>query len=156
MIYVIEHSYFYTLSMFCFTPVLIDPFSFMFQIKHKMPSTRSQGQAQPTLAFPRRKSCRVPLTPKTPKLEKSPAPSPSKLEPKQLPRIGPLSPRRPAHLHTPLSPRHPAVKPASPGLQPRLPLSPRKRTGERRRTGQGGACLQSHFLSDTTTARQGF
>uniref|UniRef100_A0A671TRJ1 Cell division control protein 6 homolog n=1 Tax=Sparus aurata TaxID=8175 RepID=A0A671TRJ1_SPAAU len=83
-----------------------------------MPSTRSQGQAQPTLAFPRRKSCRVPSTPKT------------KLERKQLPRIGPLSPRRPAHLHTPLSPRHPAVKPASPGLQPRLPLSPRKRTGD--------------------------
>ncbi|XP_036958217.1 cell division control protein 6 homolog [Acanthopagrus latus] len=91
-----------------------------------MPSTRSQGQAQPTLAFPRRKSCRVPSTPKTPKLEKSPAPSPTK----HLTRIGPLSPRRPAHLHTSLSPRHPAVKPASPGLQPRLPLSPRKRTGD--------------------------
>ena len=131
-LYVVDPA---TLVLFCSRPVLIDQFSLVFQIKHKMPSTRSQGQAQPTLAFPRRKSCRVPSTPKTPKLEKSPAPSPSKLEPKHLTRIGPLSPRRPAHPHTPLSPRHPAGKPASSSLQPRLPLSPRKRTGERLHTG---------------------
>ncbi|XP_073325470.1 cell division control protein 6 homolog [Pagrus major] len=95
-----------------------------------MPSTRSQGQAQPTLSFPRRKSCRVSSTSKTPKLEQPPAPSPIKLEPKHLAQIGPLAPIRPARQPTPLSPRHPAAQPASPGLQPRLPLSPRKRTGD--------------------------
>ncbi|XP_049900430.1 cell division control protein 6 homolog [Epinephelus moara] len=111
-----------------------------------MPSTRSQGRAQPTLSFPRRKSCRVPPRSKTPQLDKSPAPSPSKprhqhLSP-ALTSIGPLSPRRPANQPTPLSPRRPvthlsplsprrpAAQPSSPSLQQRLPLSPRKRTGD--------------------------
>lgn len=106
--------------------------SFVFQIKHKMPSTRSQGRAQPTLSFPRRKSCRVSSRSKAPQLDKSPAPSPTKPEPKPLVQIGPLSPRRLADRPTPLSPRRPAAQPpSSPSLQPRLPLSPRKRTGER-------------------------
>nr|XP_046231302.1 cell division control protein 6 homolog isoform X2 [Scatophagus argus] len=99
-----------------------------------MPSTRSQGRAQPTLSFPRRKSCRVSSRSKTPQLEKPPAPSPTKpeLQPVEqtLTRIGPLSPRRPAYQPCSLSPRHPAAPPSSPGVQPRLPLSPRKRTGD--------------------------
>uniref|UniRef100_A0A8P4K8J3 Cell division control protein n=1 Tax=Dicentrarchus labrax TaxID=13489 RepID=A0A8P4K8J3_DICLA len=91
-----------------------------------MPSTRSQGRPQPTLAFPRRKSCRVPARSKTP--QRSPAPSPSKPEPQnldqKLTRIGPLSPR-------------------SPGLQPRLPLSPRKRTGDDNGCNLGAGLLGS-------------
>ncbi|XP_035516381.1 cell division control protein 6 homolog [Morone saxatilis] len=91
-----------------------------------MPSTRSQGRAQPTLSFPRRKSCRVPARSKTP--QKSPAPSPSKPEPQhldqKLTRIGPLPPR-------------------SPGLQPRLPLSPRKRTGDDNGCNLGAGLLGS-------------
>lgn len=91
-----------------------------------MPSTRSQGRAQPTLSFPRRKSCRVSSHPKTPQQEQPPAPSPTKSEPQHLARtltrIGPLSPRRPDAQQAP--------PPSSPCLQPRLPLSPRKRTGE--------------------------
>ncbi|XP_033985819.1 uncharacterized protein LOC117481983 [Trematomus bernacchii] len=97
-----------------------------------MPSTRSNGQAQPTLAFPRRKSCRVSSHGKTPQREESPAASPSKPETQNLNlgRIGPMSPRRPAVARTsavssPLSLRAP---PSSPRLQTRLPLSPRKRT----------------------------
>ncbi|KAK2918519.1 cell division control protein 6 homolog [Channa argus] len=111
-----------------------------------MPSTRSQGRAQPTLQFPRRKSCRVSSRSKTPQLEKC---SPQKPEPQHvttaLPRMGPLSPRRPVDQATPLSPRRlvdrltplspkrPAAQqppPSSPSLQTRLPLSPRKRTGD--------------------------
>ncbi|TMS23963.1 Cell division control protein 6-like protein [Larimichthys crocea] len=91
-----------------------------------MPSTRSQGRAQPTLSFPRRKSCRVSSHPKTPQQEQPPAPSPTKSEPQHLARtltrIGPLSPRRPDAQQAP--------PPSSPCLQPRLPLSPRKRTGD--------------------------
>lgn len=121
-------------------PVMMDRLSSWFQIKHKMPSTRSQGHAQPTLSFPRRKSCRVSSRSKTPQLERPLAPSPTKPQPQHLAqtltRIGPLSPRRPAHQPTPLSPRRPAVPPSSPSLQPRLPLSPRKRTGETLRTGR--------------------
>ncbi|XP_040002234.1 cell division control protein 6 homolog [Xiphias gladius] len=92
-----------------------------------MPSTRSQGRAQPTLQFPRRKSCRVSSLSKTPQPQKSPVASPTGPEPPRI-RIGPLSPRRPADRPGPLSPRCPP--PSSPGLQPRLPLSPRKRTGD--------------------------
>ncbi|KAM9362699.1 cell division control protein 6 homolog [Symphorus nematophorus] len=96
-----------------------------------MPSTRSQGRAQPTLSFPRRKSCRASSRPKTQQLDESPAPSPTKPERQTLTRIGPLSPRHPAELPTPLSPRRPAVqRSAPPSSSPRLPLSPRKRTGD--------------------------
>lgn len=94
----------------------------------QMPSTRSQSYAQPTLAFPRRKSCRVSSRSKTPHVPEPPVHSPTKAEPEPVKpiRIGPLSPRRP----DPLSPRRPAAPPPSPSLQPRLPLSPRKRAGE--------------------------
>ncbi|KAF1394578.1 hypothetical protein PFLUV_G00002500 [Perca fluviatilis] len=112
-----------------------------------MPSTRSHSGVQPTLAFPRRKSCRVSARSKAPapRLEEKPLsptePGPQPLDP-ALTRIGPLSPRRlaeqPALLSprralarpSPLSPRRPSAQPASPGLQTRLPLSPRKRTGD--------------------------
>lgn len=123
-----------------------------------MPSTRSQGRAQPTLQFPRRKSCRVSSRSKKPEPQKSPAVSPIKPEPQApgLTRIGPLSPRRPINLSTPLSPRRYTDQPtplsptrpvalssplsprrtsaqlpapSSPRLQSRIPLSPRKRTG---------------------------
>lgn len=126
-----------------------------------MPSTRSQGRAQPTLQFPRRKSCRVSSHSKKPEPQKSPAVSPAKPEPQPhtpgLTRIGPLPPRRPINLSTPLSPRRYTDQPAplsstwpvalssslsprhtsaqppapsSPRLQSRIPLSPRKRTGD--------------------------
>lgn len=91
-----------------------------------MPSTRSQGRVQPTLAFPRRKACRVSSPSKTVQLEQPQAPSPTKPTSQTVTCIGPLSPRRPVHQPGPLSPRCPS---ASPSLQPRLPLSPRKRTG---------------------------
>uniref|UniRef100_A0A3Q4MA11 Cell division control protein 6 homolog n=1 Tax=Neolamprologus brichardi TaxID=32507 RepID=A0A3Q4MA11_NEOBR len=123
-----------------------------------MPSTRSQGRAQPTLQFPRRKSCRVSSRSKKPEPQKSPAVSPIKPETQDpgLTRIGPLSPRRPINLSTPLSPRRYTDQPtplsptrpvalssplsprrtsaqppapSSPRLQSRIPLSPRKRTG---------------------------
>ncbi|KAL6111126.1 cdc6 [Pungitius sinensis] len=84
-----------------------------------MPSTRSAGRAQPTLSFPRRKSCRAPPAPK--------GAEPGTRQP-ALPRLGPLSPKAPAAHPSPLSPRRPAAPP--PALQPRLPLSPRKRTGD--------------------------
>uniref|UniRef100_A0A3B5M4W6 Cell division cycle 6 homolog (S. cerevisiae) n=1 Tax=Xiphophorus couchianus TaxID=32473 RepID=A0A3B5M4W6_9TELE len=96
-----------------------------------MPRTRSQGQVQRTLQFPHRKSCRAPL------------------------RIGPISPRPSSDRPTLLSPRcsaaqspltspkqkvdqlcrsaaqaPPPTPPSSPILQNRLPLSPRKRTGD--------------------------
>ncbi|XP_013771002.1 cell division control protein 6 homolog [Pundamilia nyererei] len=124
-----------------------------------MPSTRSQGRAQPTLQFPRRKSSRVSSRSKKPEPQKSPAVSPIKPEPQApgLTRIGPLSPRRPINLSTPLSPRRYTDRPtplspmrpvallsplsprrtsaqppapSSPRLQSRIPLSPRKRTGD--------------------------
>lgn len=118
-----------------------------------MPSTRSQGQAQPTLPFPRRRSCRVSSRSKMPQQAQSPVSSPSKPGPVALTHNGPLSPRRHADLPpplsprcpterltplspkgpvshpSPLSPRRPAAPPSSPSLQTRLPLSPRKRTG---------------------------
>ncbi|XP_074487360.1 cell division control protein 6 homolog [Sebastes fasciatus] len=125
-----------------------------------MPGTLSHGQAQPTLPFPRRKSCRVSSRSKTPQLEKSPAPSPTEPGPRRhlspaVTRIGPLSPRRPAVRLTPLSPRRPvappsplsprrpAVQPSSPSLQTRLPLSPRKRTGDDNGCNLGATLLGS-------------
>ncbi|XP_023267211.1 cell division control protein 6 homolog [Seriola lalandi dorsalis] len=106
-----------------------------------MPSTRSQGRAQPTLQFPRRKSCRESSRSKTPQPQKSPLPSPSKPERQRLTSTGPLSPRRPAVQLTPLSPGR--LPPSSPGLQPRLPLSPRKRTGDDNGCNLGAALLGS-------------
>uniref|UniRef100_A0A3B4XPZ2 Cell division cycle 6 homolog (S. cerevisiae) n=1 Tax=Seriola lalandi dorsalis TaxID=1841481 RepID=A0A3B4XPZ2_SERLL len=94
-----------------------------------MPSTRSQGRAQPTLQFPRRKSCRESSRSKT------------KPERQRLTSTGPLSPRRPAVQLTPLSPGR--LPPSSPGLQPRLPLSPRKRTGDDNGCNLGAALLGS-------------
>ncbi|XP_056264378.1 cell division control protein 6 homolog [Pseudoliparis swirei] len=76
-----------------------------------MPSTRSSGRAQPTLDFPRRKSCRVSSRPKT-QTGASPAPSPAKL-------------------------------PAAQTTPPRLPLSPRKRTGDENGCNRGDAPLGS-------------
>ncbi|XP_034445288.1 cell division control protein 6 homolog [Hippoglossus hippoglossus] len=100
-----------------------------------MPSTRSQGRAQPTLQFPRRKSTRVSSVSKTP--HKSPGSSPTKpgSQPLATPltQIGPLSPRRPSDRPTALSP----------SLQPRLPLSPRKRTGDDNGCNLGVALLGS-------------
>uniref|UniRef100_UPI003AACFADD cell division control protein 6 homolog isoform X1 n=1 Tax=Centroberyx gerrardi TaxID=166262 RepID=UPI003AACFADD len=108
-----------------------------------MPSTRSKGPAQPTLQFPRRKSCRAASRSKTPQLEEPADPKPQHPVPSPI-RIGPLSPRRTVTLSTPLSPRRPAAQPTplsprrpatqptplSLSLSPRLPLSPRKRTGD--------------------------
>ncbi|XP_040041444.2 cell division control protein 6 homolog [Gasterosteus aculeatus] len=88
-----------------------------------MPSTRSAGRAQPTLSFPRRKSCRAPAAPKA--LHPDPTEPGARLP--ALPRLGPLSPKPPSAHPPPLSPGRPAPPPA---LQPRLPLSPRKRTGD--------------------------
>lgn len=99
----------------------------LFRLQQKMPSTRSQGRVQPTLAFPRRKSCRVSSHSKTAQPR---APPPTKPTSQTLTCIGPLSPRRPAHQPGPLSPRCHSAPPSSPSPQPRLPLSPRKRTGE--------------------------
>lgn len=105
-----------------------------------MPSTRSRGRSQPQLQFPRRKSCRAPSRSKKPDLDESPPPvrprdenvplSPTEAKPALL------SPRRPADRHpsprravslTPLSPRGPDTK-TTPDT--RIPLSPRKRTGD--------------------------
>ncbi|XP_068451706.1 cell division control protein 6 homolog [Clinocottus analis] len=86
-----------------------------------MPSTRSSDRAQPTLAFPRRKSCRVSSRPKTPAPQLEAAPSPAK--PRQTPQLAPLSPK-------PKPGRSAAQLPPPPALLPRLPLSPRKRTGD--------------------------
>ncbi|XP_060905138.1 cell division control protein 6 homolog [Labrus mixtus] len=95
-----------------------------------MPSTRSKDQSQPMLTFPRRKSCRASSRSK---VDRSPAPSPSKNISSTLTRIGPLSPKQHVDQHTWLSPRRTAAQPAptavSPSLKTRLPLSPRKRSG---------------------------
>ncbi|XP_060949481.1 cell division control protein 6 homolog [Limanda limanda] len=87
-----------------------------------MPSTRSQGRAQPTLQFPRRKSTRVSSVSKTPHTSPGSSPTEPGSQPlaAPLPRLGPLTPGRPSDRPTALSP----------SLQPRLPLSPRKRTGD--------------------------
>ncbi|XP_068583629.1 cell division control protein 6 homolog [Cebidichthys violaceus] len=100
-----------------------------------MPSTRSNGRAQPTLSFPRRKSCRV--SSKTPPPDKCPpAPPPTEPGPRRPAptRIGPLSPKLPVARPSPLS---------LPALQPRLPLSPRKRTGDENICNLGVALLGS-------------
>ncbi|XP_043969462.1 cell division control protein 6 homolog [Gambusia affinis] len=122
-----------------------------------MPRTRSQGQVQRTLQYPLRKSCRAPLQSKTAQSSKVALPSPNKPE-LRLPspiRIGPMSPRRSSDRPAILSPRRsaaqspltspkqevdqlcrsaaqapPPTPPSSPILQSRLPLSPRKRTGD--------------------------
>uniref|UniRef100_A0A3P9IGN5 Cell division control protein n=1 Tax=Oryzias latipes TaxID=8090 RepID=A0A3P9IGN5_ORYLA len=104
-----------------------------------MPSTRSQGGSQPTLQFPRRKSCRVsqktPLAP-PPKTESF---TPSQLSPRRPadPPLSPLRlpaspPKQQSSVQPLLSPRRPPLPtpPSSPALQTRLPLSPRKRTGQ--------------------------
>lgn len=102
-----------------------------------MPSTRSQGRVQPTLSFPRRKSCRASSRSK---VEPQKSPAESKPQPVSPIRIGPLNPTHPANQPTILSPRRLAdtptplsaqpLPPSSPGVQTRLPLSPRKRTGD--------------------------
>uniref|UniRef100_A0A8D3BH17 Cell division control protein n=1 Tax=Scophthalmus maximus TaxID=52904 RepID=A0A8D3BH17_SCOMX len=102
----------------------------LLQLERRMPSTRSQA----TLAFPRRKSCRV-----SSQAQKSPPDSsPTEPEPRPLAdaltRIGPLSP---------LSPRRPPPPSSSPGLQPRIPLSPRKRTGDDNGCNLGAGLLGS-------------
>ncbi|XP_055366917.1 cell division control protein 6 homolog isoform X2 [Betta splendens] len=113
-----------------------------------MPSTRSQGPAQPTLQFPRRKSCRASSRSKT-QLHELQVSSPTKPDAQNLSapltRIGPLSPRRPAEQNlalSPLSRRRPAPPPP-PALQARLPLSPRKRTGDDNSCNVGAALLAS-------------
>lgn len=132
---------------------------YRFSSRARMPSTRSKGRAQPTLQFPRRKSCRAPPSFKTRKPQGAPLSPPTLPQPAPATRIRPLSPRRPADPPvsltprrlvgqgpplslkqpgarlTPLSPRRPAAQPLTPPPAPRtrLPLSPRKRTGERRR-----------------------
>ncbi|KAM4750027.1 cell division control protein 6 homolog [Anableps anableps] len=118
-----------------------------------MPRTRSQGQVQPALELPCRKSVRAPLQPETIQPSEVAAVSPTEPEPRPLSpnRIGPIS----LSLPTLLSPRHavapsslsppkqkaavfcrsaaqapPPTSPSSPILHTRLPLSPRKRTGD--------------------------
>ncbi|XP_072318998.1 cell division control protein 6 homolog [Eucyclogobius newberryi] len=111
-----------------------------------MPSTRSQGRAQPQLRFPRRKSCRASTRsnktdpgerPTTDPIKENTPMSPQRLQTKPVL----LSPRRPAEQHlsphrpvslTPLSPQRQKLPqtPLSPSLTGRVPLSPRKRTGE--------------------------
>ncbi|XP_061536388.1 cell division control protein 6 homolog [Phycodurus eques] len=97
-----------------------------------MPSTRSQGHAQPTLAFPRRKSGRVAPKPKRNPAEKSEPAEPVKKNPVRLSPLpstrekpAALSPRRPDARIDQLSPVRPDGVPIA-----RLPLSPRKRTGD--------------------------
>uniref|UniRef100_A0A3P8VSJ3 Cell division cycle 6 homolog (S. cerevisiae) n=1 Tax=Cynoglossus semilaevis TaxID=244447 RepID=A0A3P8VSJ3_CYNSE len=98
-----------------------------------MPSTRSQGRPQTTLQFPRRKSCRVVTNVKNLHPSRTENSSPPEVEPllpdSALLRARPLSPRRPSdQLSVPLLPRR--APPSSPRAEPRLPLSPRKRTGD--------------------------
>uniref|UniRef100_A0A3P9LEP9 Cell division control protein n=1 Tax=Oryzias latipes TaxID=8090 RepID=A0A3P9LEP9_ORYLA len=104
-----------------------------------MPSTRSQSGSQPTLQFPRCKSCRV--SQKTPLAPPSKPESftPSQLSPRRPadPPLSPLRlpaspPKQQSSVQPILSPRRPPLPtpPSSPALQTRLPLSPRKRTGQ--------------------------
>ncbi|CAL8328976.1 unnamed protein product [Merluccius merluccius] len=79
-----------------------------------MPSTRSKGQTQPALPFPRRKSCRPASNkPPTPPADDPPAPGPTSV------RLGPGAPA------------------------PRIPLSPRKRTGDDNASNLGVGLLGS-------------
>ncbi|XP_020784298.1 LOW QUALITY PROTEIN: cell division control protein 6 homolog [Boleophthalmus pectinirostris] len=89
----------------------------------KVPLSPRQPEAKPVSLSPRRPAER-PLSPRRPV-------SLTPLSPRR-PAERPLSPRRPVSL-TPLSPRRsPVVKvpPSSPSVQTRVPLSPRKRTGD--------------------------
>ncbi|XP_061771512.1 cell division control protein 6 homolog isoform X2 [Nerophis ophidion] len=110
----------------------------VFQEKvNTMPSTRSQGLAQPTLSFPRRKSCRGSSETKASQVEK---PSAKKIQaqtgpktqaqtgPKTLAQTGPMKPPPLLSNAVLLSPRRGVT--AAPPSPARLPLSPRKRTGE--------------------------
>ncbi|KAM9792213.1 cell division control protein 6 homolog [Neosynchiropus ocellatus] len=109
-----------------------------------MPSTRSRGPVQPTLAFPRRRSARPTSRSKTPAPEPSPTRTPTKPEQRTVPVL--LSPRRAQHLEkTSLSPRkHPVLSPQSrPGSPARLPLSPRKRSNDNNCNVQGSPPKQS-------------
>lgn len=129
-------------------PLFIQSYSLVWW---KMPNTRSQRQ--PTLQFPKRKSSRVSSQPK-----KSPQPdSEHVLDARTIPlsprntglgvrnvplspaktvadaRIFPLSPRKTNVVDTraiPLSPRHHVLQSIPPSE--RLPLSPRKRTGNQK------------------------
>ncbi|KAG7220255.1 hypothetical protein INR49_018311 [Caranx melampygus] len=95
------------------------------QVFPSMPSTRSQGRLSPRCSSPDANPAERLLAPRPSDVSSvlsaqtwTPAPHRSRC------RAVPKTSRRPAH---PLSPRGPP--PSSPGLQPRLPLSPRKRTG---------------------------
>ncbi|XP_061840315.2 cell division control protein 6 homolog [Nerophis lumbriciformis] len=95
----------------------------------KMPSTRSQGLAQPTLSFPRRKSCRVSCKTEAPQVEKPSAKKTlAQTGPKTLAQTGPMKPVPLLSHAVLLSPRRSAT--TAPPSPARLPLSPRKRTGE--------------------------
>ncbi|XP_051939259.1 cell division control protein 6 homolog isoform X2 [Hippocampus zosterae] len=87
-----------------------------------MPSTRSRAHTQPTMPFPRRKSARV-------------APKPKRTPPESLEPDGEKTrmPEAPSPGRAPSIPaRRPAATPlpSSPDASLRLPLSPRKRTGD--------------------------
>ncbi|XP_068607407.1 cell division control protein 6 homolog [Brachionichthys hirsutus] len=103
-----------------------------------MPNTRSRSRAQPELPFPRRKSCHLSSQSK-PRREKPQTPTPPQPEPEPQTEIPPLSPRRPAGQPASLSPRCGGAPLSSPSLRPRLPLSPRKRTGDDNGCNLGGA-----------------
>ncbi|XP_061882344.1 cell division control protein 6 homolog isoform X2 [Entelurus aequoreus] len=95
----------------------------------KMPSTRSQCLAQPTLSFPRRKSCRGSSKTEAPQVEKPSAKKTlAQTGPKTLAQTGPMKPIPLLSHAVLLSPRRGAT--AIPPSPARLPLSPRKRTGE--------------------------
>ncbi|XP_024116443.1 cell division control protein 6 homolog isoform X2 [Oryzias melastigma] len=116
-----------------------------------MPSTRSQGAAQPTLQFPRRKSCRTsqktqlasPSEPEsiTPSHMSPRRPAAPALSPRRLPAFSPKQNQQ-CSVQPLLSPRRPPTPPSSPPLQTRLPLSPRKRTGH-----ENGCNLDSDLLA---------
>lgn len=105
----------------------------VFQIKsRRMPSTRSSlGHAQAKLDFPRRKSSRIRSLSKMLPPEEPVTLSPVKPKPQEdaqtlaqgRPRLTPVPSHSPGAVRPP---------PPSPRAQPRLPLSPRKRTGGRR------------------------
>nr|XP_061792350.1 cell division control protein 6 homolog [Nerophis lumbriciformis] len=82
-----------------------------------MPSTRSRDPMQPTLPFPRRKSARVANKPKR-NLPDNPEPA----------KKNPGHTRPTLEKPVPPSPRRPAAAPLP--VTARLPLSPRKRTGD--------------------------
>ncbi|XP_038160769.1 cell division control protein 6 homolog [Cyprinodon tularosa] len=100
-----------------------------------MPRTRSQAPVQPTIPFPRRRSSKTlqssNATEAKPPISPRRTDRPSPLSPvrgaatqSRLPSPPSLFPRRPAAQNPPPTP------PCSPNQQARLPLSPRKRTGD--------------------------